>query len=388
MKQKKDFELNPHFYKIMKSYLKMITTTLQPSTVENYKISIKNLISFLNSHYPRITRLSDIKRTPHIEHWLSHVANSGIKKGTRCARIIDVRRFFYDIYEWGWEDAPKQGLLTNKDLPSRDKYLPKPINPESDRKLREYLKSKNNIQDQGLLLLRKTGMRIGELINLSLNCLEKISEGEYVLHVPLGKLHTERIIPVDSETVEIIRNIIRIRKNYLPPLTSKKMKNAQFLLVRNTWKRPSYCALREALTRAVKNSGIREHITPHMLRHTYATELLRGKISLPALMKLLGHRKIEMTLKYTGVSLPDLRQAYYDAIKKSESLYLLSKSTEDESHNTNRPDYILNGIDNIITTISSIRKDTKEGKRKKRLQRIAERLRRIYQDFGRVINNK
>lgn len=370
----------------MKSYLKTIATTLQPGTVENYKISIKNLISFLNSHYPRITRLSAVRRNPHIEDWLVHLANSGIKKSSRHLSIISVRRFFNDIYEWEWKDAPEPGLITNKDLPLLDKYLPKPINPESDRKLREYLKSRNNIIAQGFLLLRKTGMRIGELMNLRFDCLEKISDGEYVLHVPLGKLHSERIIPVDSETVEIIGNITKLREGYPPPTTSRKRKNAQLLLVRNNWSRPCYQSLRCALAVAVEKSGIKEHITLHQMRHSFATELLRGRISLPALMKLLGHRTIEMTLRYTKVNLSDLRQAYYDAIEKNESLYLL-KSTENESKSINRSDYVLNGINNITTTISSIRKDTKEGKRKKRLQRIAERLHRIYQDFEKVINN-
>ena len=315
-----------------------------------------------------------------------YLANSGNKKGTRYLNICCVRRFLNDIYEWNWDDAPMPGLLTHKDFPPKDKYLPKPLTPEDDKTMQKTLKSKNILSAQAILLLRKTGMRVGELRDLPLDCLEKLpdclttGQAQYVLHVPLGKLHTERIIPVDSETVEIIKRIIKLRGNFLPLPNPKTGKPTLFLIVRrNCWKRYSYAGLRHVLSAVVKNCNINKHISLHMLRHTYATELLRGGINLAALMKLLGHVDIRMTLRYAGVSQQDLRREYFNAVEKSKSIYLLSKQSVKSE--TDKPEYILDSIDSLIAKTHCIRKDSTEKKSKLKLQRIAERLRRAFNDF-------
>lgn len=392
MKQNQNLKILPNstFEKTIRAYLDIISTTLQPGTVRNYKGYTKTFVSFLMLNYPEVTRLSDIKRSPHIEKWLSYLANSGNKKGSRYSNICCVRRFLNDIYEWNWDDAPMPGLFTHKDFPPKDKYLPKPLTPEDDKTMQKTLKSKNILSAQAILLLRKTGMRVGELRDLPLDCLEKLpdclptDQAQYVLHVPLGKLHTERIIPVDSETVEIVNRIIKLRGNFLPLPNPKTGKPTLFLIVRrNCWKRYSYAGLRHALSAAVRNCNINKHISLHMLRHTYATELLRGGINLAALMKLLGHVDIRMTLRYAGVSQQDLRREYFNAVEKSKSIHLLSEqSTKSE---TDKPKYILDSIDSLITKIHCIKKDSTEKKSKLKLKRIAERLRRAFNDFKKYV---
>ncbi|MDO8733772.1 MAG: tyrosine-type recombinase/integrase [Elusimicrobiota bacterium] len=371
------------FEKTIQSYLDIISTTLQPGSVRNYKGSIKMFVGFLTLNYPEVTKFSELKRSPHIEGWLSFLAKRGLKNATRRLYIRFIRKFLNDMYEWGWDDAPPPGLITHKDFPIQDKYLPKPLTPEDDKKLSETLKSKNTLSAQALLLLRKTGMRVGELRDLPLDCLEKLPDNQYVLHVPLGKLHTERIIPVDSETVEIVNRIIKLRGNFLPIPNPRTGKPTQFLIVRrNCWKRYSYAGLRHALSTTVKNCNINKHISLHQLRHSFATELLRGGINLAALMKLLGHKDINMTLRYTGVSMPDIRREYFNAVEKSESIHLLSEQSPKSG--TDKPD-ILDSIDSLITKIHCIRKDSTEKKFKLKLQRIAERLRRAFNDFKKCV---
>jgi hypothetical protein len=86
-----------------------------------------------------------------------------------------------------------------------------------------------------------------------------------------------------------------------------------------------------------------------------------------------------MTLRYAGVSQQDLRREYFNAVEKSKSIHLLSEqSTKSE---TDKPKYILDSIDSLITKIYSIGKDSIEKKSKLKLQRIAERLRRAFNDF-------
>jgi len=381
MNQKQNFKLNSCFNAAVQSYLNIIATTLQPGTVENYMAAIKNFIVFLSRQYPDMIHLADLQRSPHIEEWLSCIANTGLSKGTRHMRILHLRKFFEDIYDWGWKDAPIPGLITNKDLPSLDQYLPKPIASEDDKLLQETLKSTNTLFSQALFLLRKTGMRIGELRDLELNCLQKLSDGGYVLHVPIGKLHTQRIIPVDCETVDTIKRIIKLRGQFLPITHPRTGQPTQFLLVRScSCRRPTYAGLRDAFVRAVKKAGINGPINPHRLRHTYATELLRCGIALPALMKLLGHNDIDMTLRYTGVTQLDLRKAYFNAVEKNKSMAVLSKSN-DTQNTTGSPDYILDGIHCLLTKLRSVQADYTDLIRKKQLMRINGRLLRVYQDL-------
>ncbi|MFA5778533.1 MAG: tyrosine-type recombinase/integrase [Elusimicrobiota bacterium] len=187
-------------------------------------------------------------------------------------------------------------------------------------------------------------------------------------------------IKISEPSPYFLNRIIKLRGNFLPLPNPKTGNPTLFLIVRrNCWKRYSYAGLRHALSAVVKNCNINKHISLHMLRHTYATELLRGGINLAALMKLLGHVDIRMTLRYAGVSQQDLRREYFNAVEKSKSIYLLSEqSTKSE---TDKPEYILDSIDSLITKIYCIGKDSTEKKSKLKLKRIAERLRRAFNDF-------
>jgi site-specific recombinase XerD len=358
------------------------------STVANYRTNIFQFINFLNKHHPQITSFSQLKRFPHIEEWLTHLARKYSCNDTRRAHILCIRRFLNDIYDWAWEKTPKENLFNSKDIPPLPKYLPRPITPEDDIKLKETLKKQSDMLSLSILLLRNTGMRVGELRDLEINCIQQLPDGQYLLHVPLGKLKTERLVPVDEETADIVKRIIDMRELLLPLPNPKTGKPTEFLLVRKSWRRPSYTGLRAALARAVMKSGINIHITLHQLRHTYATQLLRGGIQLPVLMKLLGHKNISMTIRYTGVSRQDLQSAYHAALQKSNSLDLIPKppiTTTDKENQTNGPDYIFDGINSLIKKISSMGRDFDDKKNKKKLQRISERLRRVSKDIDDVI---
>ena len=366
------------FDNTMEKFLGVISNTLRQSSVKVYFLSIKEFFYFLESRYPEISRLSDLKRSPHIEGWLSYLAEKGLTKTTRCMRIGDVQRFLEYMYEWDWKDVPQPGLITSKDIPKPDKCLPKPLSPDDDRKLQEILRNDHRFLSQAVFLLRKTGMRVGELRNLKIDSLEKLPSEEYTLHVPLGKIHTERIIPVDTEAADVFNRLLELRGKYLPLPDERTGVPVQFLLInKNNWSRPCYMALLATIYSAARRAGIKR-VTLHQLRHTYATELARAGINLPALMKLLGHKNINMTLRYTGVSQQDLYKAYKEAMEKSRTLSLLPKQ-----HNNNlndKPD-LLDTFDSFIRQLDSIRKDSSLYRDKKNLQRISERLRRAYQDI-------
>ncbi|MDE3110741.1 MAG: tyrosine-type recombinase/integrase, partial [Acidobacteriota bacterium] len=129
---------------------------------------------------------------------------------------------------------------------------------------------------------------------------------DWALHVPVGKLHNDRWTPGNGEVRELIA-----RLRFLATLSPAA--DNRFLLPYRA-SRATLCQdLRRALTQAASRAGIAVHIVPHQLRHTYATTMLRAGVSLPALMKLLGHRTANMTLRYVEVTQKDLQREFHRA---------------------------------------------------------------------------
>ncbi|MCK4824532.1 site-specific integrase, partial [bacterium] len=104
-----------HLKDIGERFINLIATTLTKTTVINYRTKILKFICFLNNHYPQVTSFSQLSRSPHMEHWLTHLAESYSKEDTRRAYIISIKRFLNDIYEWEWEKPPKNKLLDSRD---------------------------------------------------------------------------------------------------------------------------------------------------------------------------------------------------------------------------------------------------------------------------------
>lgn len=389
MGQKRKTDPYYRLKEIGQRWLRVISTTLEASTVVNYRTNIFQFIHFLNTYYPKITRFYQLKRSPHIEEWLSNLVRRNLCSKTRRLHIIDIRHFLNDIYEWGWEPPPKEELFNHKDLPPVPEELPRPVSPETDEILKKVLPPMKNIFAQGILLLRLTGMRVGEMRDLELDCLKSLGNNQYLLRIPIGKLHTERVIPVTPEVAHIIQRIIKLRGNCPPIPHPRTKKPTQFLFVRKNGKRPTYTGFREFLGRLSRRYKLKEHVTLHQLRHSYATELLRYGMSLLGLKKLLGHKKITMTLRYTAVTQLDLQRSYYNTIEKVKSGNLIPQPSQlpsKEDVQADNSSYVLDGINNLIVKIENIRRDLTARNKRKKMRRISERLRRAQQDLKKFLN--
>ena len=114
-----------------------------------------------------------------------------------------------DINEWGWVEAPGRRLIFPRDVPRLPRALPRYLPPDADRRAdRRAPRLTNRLRADALLLARATGMRIGELIDLELDCVHEVPGAGAWLKVPLGKLDTERMVPLDHETVDLIDRIV------------------------------------------------------------------------------------------------------------------------------------------------------------------------------------
>jgi integrase len=131
--------------------------------------------------------------------------------------------------------------------------------------------SPNRLYADALLLLRETGLRIGELCDLELDCVHEIPGQGAWMKVPLGKLLTERMVPIDEETVELIDRIAIERSPGRPLRHPRSGKLVEFLLT-HQGRRVSACTLRDELHRAAREAGLKD-VVPHQLRHTFATAM-------------------------------------------------------------------------------------------------------------------
>ncbi len=232
-----------------------------------------------------------------------------------------------------------------------------------------------------LSLTRATGIRIGECVNLPPDCLRQVGPDQWALHVPLGKLHTERLVPIDPELRQIVERILA-RRASAPP--SHLAKSQGLLLPRRGSRRVLLNTLRSALAQAAKRAGCSTPVTPHRLRHCFATEMLRLGVSLPALMQLLGHKDIRMTLRYVQVTQQDLQREFHQARQKAAPSHRLpALSLPKGIHSADLPE-IRRALTATRHLLEMYRRQLGDEKAKRRVQRLDRRLLAVASQLDRI----
>jgi integrase len=260
-------------------------------------------------------------------------------------------------------------LLVPDDIPQRERCLPRPLTREQDQLIQHELWRRNDFNSNVLLLLRHTGMRLGECIDLSVDCLRTVGPDQWAIHVPLGKLKTERWVPVDSMVCQLVDRIRSFRPLGAP--------NTGSLLL--PWSRGRYMLplkLRAALQDAAAAVGITTRIVPHQFRHTYATEMLRAGVTLAAVVKLLGHKSPHMTLHYLEITQADLQREYHLA-RAHPRHFVPSPPTPLAAPASLDPAGILNSLQSAQYVMEMFRRTLPEGSSRRLLDRLANRLTKI-----------
>jgi site-specific recombinase XerD len=295
---------------IFETQIQTLAPTLRPSTVSHYRGTARHFLAYLQAEFPQVSRLSQLRRDPHLLGWFRWLCERQppLSNEVRFQHLLRLRRLLEDMAANVHSLRPD--LIRREDFPPRAHYLPRPLSLEDDERLQQELRRTDDLLCNTLLLMRATGVRLGECTHLSLDCLRQVGPEEWAVHVPLGKLRSERLVPADPEVRRIVARILALRA-LAPP---SKLAKSQGMLLPS---RGGYFALRDilrrALARAAKRAGCSTHVMSHRLRHSFATEMLRLGVSLPALMQLLGHKDIRMTLRYLQVTQQDLQREFRQA---------------------------------------------------------------------------
>ncbi|HEX5349638.1 MAG TPA: tyrosine-type recombinase/integrase [Pseudonocardiaceae bacterium] len=314
-------DVRPAIRATMIAYLERKRATCQPKTVSALATRLKHFGVFLAEIDPSLDSIACLDRRTHIEPYLTSLVEAVNSKNDelitvadRSRRVIALMGFLNDITEWGWPQAPPRKLVFRDDNPKLPQMLPRYLPVDVDRRLAQVLSERpgNELAAAALRLQRSCGLRIGELLDLELDCVHEVPGHGSWLKIPLGKLDTERMVPIDDEILALIDRITEIRSHGRPMPHPRYRRRAQFLFTHHG-RRLSQRAVRDELDRAAQTTGL-GHITPHQLRHTYATALVNAGVSLQALMALLGHMSAQMSLRYGRLFDTTVRAEYERAL--------------------------------------------------------------------------
>lgn len=312
------------------AYLDARATVLRPKSIAKITSALGVFGEFLTTEFPELTSTAGLQRH-HIEAFLRWSATRSCR-GNHGGRpvgpfvvahaALTVGGFLDDITEWGWPQAPPRRLVFPSDIAKQPQLLPRALPPETDTALMVAVADlDDSFARVGLTILRGTGLRVGELLDLEVDCVVDYGPAGSWLRVPLGKLNNERMVPLDAAVLAAFDEWFAQRNHQRAVPHPRTARPTEFVFVANG-RRLTAARLQRGLRDATAATGLAGpdgqplHIVAHQLRHTYATSLVNAGMSLQALMTLLGHRSPEMTMRYAKLASPTLRAAYDEAVGK------------------------------------------------------------------------
>jgi integrase len=229
--------------RLMQRYLETCSTTLRPSTIEDRCDTFEVFGMWLSTNYPGIVGLDQLDRRV-MEQFLTwnHTRPSRgrrangqpVSPARQRGTVSALKTFFEDITLWGWAERPPRPLIHRNDLPRLARAVPRALSPAADRDLMAAVAQLDDVAARcAITILRGTGMRSGELLDLELDCLADYHGHGTWLRVPVGKLNTERSVPVDEETLAALDEWARNRGPSRPLEHPRTHRPVEFMWVIN-----------------------------------------------------------------------------------------------------------------------------------------------------------
>jgi len=269
-------------------------------TLRSYKTDLKELDEFVKGQDPKLITRLDIRR------FLAGLKARGISKRTIIRKMAAIRSFFKFLFRDGYIDNNPAGSIFT---PRADKKLPEFL--DYDRTIKLITSPSTDtllgLRDRALLeVLYSTGTRVSELSGLDIESIDLIAG---VVKVR-GKGKKERMALLGGEA----QKSLRIYLNEIRP-SRKKDSRAVFL---NKWgTRLSDRSIRRLIDKYVKKCGIEQKISPHSIRHSFATHLINNGADLRSVQELLGHKNLATTQIYTHLGSERIKKMYSKAHPRS-----------------------------------------------------------------------
>jgi integrase/recombinase XerC len=284
-------------------YCTYLTTerNASPETIDNYRRDLRMFADFMKARgkSPEQGAYGDIRAFVASRHGKE-------AKSSTARRLSAIRGFFRFLRRSGLIEANPAELLPT---PKREKRLPRFLEIDHVRAFLEGIEPKDwkGTQERAIFeLIYSSGLRISEATGLDL---EDIDHKSLQLRV-LGKGSKERIVPYGRPAGEALDAWLALR-------TTRPCLEPQAVFLGARGKRLGVRQVQEAMQRHLRTAGLRLGVTPHSLRHSFATHLLNGGADLRAIQELLGHESLSTTQRYTHVDLDQLLKVYDKAHPKA-----------------------------------------------------------------------
>lgn len=272
-----------------------------PHTILNYRRDIEQFAAFCREQ--DVSAWCDVDRVM-LRKWLTWLGNQGFVRASIARKVTEVRSFYrFMIREHILDFNPLLAVSAPK-VPRR---LPNFLNHDQIEALLNSPDSgtPQGLRDRAILeLLYASGMRLSEIAGLSLSNVNLETREIRVW----GKGAKERMVLMGRPAAEALRAYLSAGR---PRLLKSKETPALFL--NKSGGRLSVRSIDEMLLRYSHQAGLPDKVTPHVLRHTFATHMLEGGADLRVVQELLGHSRLATTQVYTHITQSQARKVYFDA---------------------------------------------------------------------------
>ena len=266
---------------------------------KNY--SQNTILSYINDlyyFYLFVKKDLDLVKEEDIRDYLEYL-NLKKDKSTSVSRKISTFKSFYKFLYLNEYINKKEYPLSKISYPKAEKKLPKFIYYNDLLEIiNESSKGKEGLRDRLIIeMLYATGVRVSELVNIKINDIDFNNRRIIVC----GKGNKERIVYYGEYAMKVLNDYLRGRENI----------NNQYLFLNNRGEKLTDRGVRYIIDNIMKNLSVKTHVTPHVLRHTFATDMLNNGCDIKVVQELLGHSSLKTTEVYTHVTNDRLKEVYY-----------------------------------------------------------------------------
>lgn len=274
---------------------------LSENTIKAYERDLEDYLNHLIK-YRNIVDIKNVNRRD-ILAYLKTLSKNDIKAVSITRKLSSIKGFHEFMLK---ENIVSEDVSYDIKTPKLEKNLPNVLTVDEIITLMELVSGDEPLSLRNLALLELiygSGLRVSELLNLNLQDIH--FNAKYVKIIGKGK--KERIVPINDMSIKAIKNYLANGRVHLV----KEENNILFLnQYGNKLSRQGFFKI---LKKLASNAGINKEISPHTLRHSFATHLLENGIDLRSLQELLGHEDISTTQIYTHISKSHLKESYLKA---------------------------------------------------------------------------
>lgn len=267
-------------------------------TVASYRRDLTQLADYLEERRVKLRQVDNVV----LRGFLARLHERGNKKSTVARKLASIRSFLQFCLKKRWlDDNPARLMAT----PKQEKHVPSFLSEDEMALFLDLPQKPGNaldLRDKALLeLLYATGIRVGELVGINV---EDLNFAERLIRVR-GKGKKERLLPFGRKAEDSLRSYFHLRG-----LINKGKIEEKPLFLNYRGERLTCRSVERIVDKYIRRAALRRKISPHSLRHSFASHLLSRGADLRVIQELLGHESLATTQKYTHIDLRQLLEVY------------------------------------------------------------------------------